>query len=238
MPGKPNIPCVCETCGVSFLAYARFVREGGGRFCSRQCSAIPRRGHGVIRICEHCGTSFDVQPFFANRRYCSKRCQLLPRELIPDPDDPTAMLVPLPNSEFAIIDAADAPLVSWANWSASGKGVRYAVTVVKKNGKNRYLRMHGVILGLTDERLTDHKDGNGLNNRRSNLRPATTHENAANRIRQNISASGFKGVHWDERTGRIYAYVKKHGKTTYLGYFTTREEAALVYDEAAREFHG
>lgn len=82
----------------------------------------------------------------------------------------------------------------------------------------------------------DHRDGNKLNNRLDNLRPATRVQNMANLPAR--SKSGFKGVK-QSRTGKRWcAYILRHGKTVYLGTFDERERAAEAYASAARELHG
>lgn len=78
----------------------------------------------------------------------------------------------------------------------------------------------------------DHADGNGLNNQRSNLRPATDSQNLQNRKKSRSNTSGYKGVvrHGNRWSARI--------NKTWLGTFDTKEEAAQVYDQEARANHG
>lgn len=98
--------------------------------------------------------------------------------------------------------------------------------------------MHRVILGLTDSGVdVDHKDGNGLNNQRSNLRTASRQENAFNRKVQPHSTP-FKGVHYRIAQNKFQARICKDGKRRHLGFFDDSVEAARKYDEVAIQLFG
>jgi hypothetical protein len=98
--------------------------------------------------------------------------------------------------------------------------------------------MHRAILRAGDGHNVDHIDGDGLNNRRSNLRFATTAQNSANRGKQKNNTSGFKGVRWHKRDKRWRAVIGINGKTKQIGSFKTPEAAYDAYCAAARELHG
>lgn len=89
-----------------------------------------------------------------------------------------------------------------------------------------------------DGKEVDHWDGNGLNNRRANLRVATRVQNAKNMPKPRRNKSGFKGVSFYARDGRWQAHIKADGVNHYLGRFDTPEEAAVAYEEAAKRLHG
>ena len=93
--------------------------------------------------------------------------------------------------------------------------------------------------GLTDRKTqADHCDGNGLNNRRVNLRACKNTENQWNaRIRAD-NTSGFKGVIWQEDMMKWRARIKVNGKLKHLGYYSTPKEAHAAYCRAAIELHG
>jgi hypothetical protein len=84
--------------------------------------------------------------------------------------------------------------------------------------------------------LVDHRDGDGLNNMRSNLRFATSRQNAMNRSKWKSSDSRFKGVHRDGKRWR--AIITLGGKRIHLGCFASDEEAALAYNDAALANYG
>ena len=100
------------------------------------------------------------------------------------------------------------------------------------------IRMHRLILNAKPGELVDHWDGNGLNNRRRNLRPATNSQNLHNR-RRTRAKSGFCGV-WRSGKSSVpwVASIHVKNKAIYLGRFETPEEAARVYDAAAKEHYG
>lgn len=136
---------------------------------------------------------------------------------------------------YAIIDATDWPTVSLHRWTRSDQG--YATRKSsRKLGKPRNVLMHRQVFGNPQSSL-DHINGNRLDNRRSNLRPATCSQNLCNRGPRRGSESGLKGV---SRNGRIgwAAVIKANGIKKYLGTFRTPEAAADAYNAAANELHG
>jgi hypothetical protein len=95
--------------------------------------------------------------------------------------------------------------------------------------------MHKLITGWPK---TDHIDHDGLNNQRSNLRPATTAQNNHNQRPQRNTSSRFKGVTWHKRIGKWQAAIKVADKNRHLGVFPDEEDAARAYNAAAVEAYG
>lgn len=113
------------------------------------------------------------------------------------PVGPSVAYVPLTRGEYALIDVEDIQLVAGANWYvcvACGGKLKYAVCSRTKQGKTRQaqIRMHRIILGA-DDLDVDHKNGNGLDNRRINLRTCSHQQNMANIVRK-PGVSGYRGV--------------------------------------------
>ncbi|HLF28182.1 MAG TPA: AP2 domain-containing protein [Anaerolineae bacterium] len=104
--------------------------------------------------------------------------------------------------------------------------------------------MHRVILErklkrrLRSGEHSDHINGNGFDNRRSNLRAATAVENGQNRKVSSNNRSGFKGVYWNRCAQKWHAKIKHGGRNIHLGYFNTPAEAARAYDTAAVDLYG
>lgn len=108
--------------------------------------------------------------------------------------------------------------------------------MVIESGVRKCLGMHTFILGVP---YVDHRDNDGLNNQRVNLRAATQAEN--NRARCHKASgcySQYRGVTFRKLTGRWVAKIKKNRRLFNLGYFTSEVEAALAYDKAARRLFG
>ncbi len=146
---------------------------------------------------------------------------------------PEFITIPLTKGMVAIVDREDAGLAA-LNWCASNTGKRW-YALRQENGVRIYL--HRAIMGLDGPRV-DHIDGNGLNNRRSNLRHATNSQNLANAGKKRHNTSGFKGVHWYAAGKKWVASIRSNNQVTHLGYFDSAESAARAYDNAALVLHG
>ena len=137
-----------------------------------------------------------------------------------------------PNLE-CIVDTADYDKVKDFRWTAKrGSRTFYARTW----GDGR-IQIHQLLQPGCEE--VDHWDHNGLNNRRSNLRPVTHAQNTRNaQKRKDGVSSKFKGVCWDKQNRKFQAAITANGKRTHLGSFDSEEEAARVWNEAAKKLHG
>ena len=97
--------------------------------------------------------------------------------------------------------------------------------------------MHREIMGASPGQYVDHIDGDGLNNRKSNLRLCNSMENGGNQ-KSRGGTSKYKGVYFYRPTKKWKAQVRVGGKKTHLGYFNKEEDAAMAHDAAAREAFG
>lgn len=146
--------------------------------------------------------------------------------------------IKLTKGEFAIVDDEDFDRLNKFKWYAqkmkhsfyAGRAVRVTPT------KQKSLFMHREILGITDRNIwVDHKDHNGLNNTRENLRICNRSQNTANRKKYK-GTSIFLGVCRYKSKWR--AGLKYKGKQHHLGDFDSEEQAAKAYNLAAIKFHG
>lgn len=142
----------------------------------------------------------------------------------------------LSNGMESVIDAQDIPIVLGRRWYADlkGSGLVYARSAQWVSGSARMIGLHNLLIGGGD--CVDHKNGDGLDNRRANLRAATFSENARNARLRKDNTTGFKGVKRVNR--RWYAQIRLGAKRIHLGSFATPEEAHAAYAKAAASHFG
>lgn len=144
-------------------------------------------------------------------------------------------LIPLSQGKYTIVDLIDYERLAQKKWYYN-KG--YAVRNIYHEGKSLGLvYMHREILLPGSYQEVDHIDGNGLNNLRKNLRPATRKENSRNRIKLNSNnTSGYRGVY--ERYGKWIAQISINNEMHHIGTFNDKAEAAAAYNEVAKKHYG
>lgn len=142
--------------------------------------------------------------------------------------------IPLTQGHWALVDDADFEAVDAAGpWFVNGRTNLYACHSTYINRIRGTLLMHSFITGWS---FVDHVNGNSLDNRRANLRPANTSTNGANSRIRSDNTSGFKGV--GRYKGLWRARIHVAGREIALGYFTSPTDAALAYDTAALHHFG
>ena len=161
-------------------------------------------------------------------------------------DTSQIILIPLSQDYFAIVDEIDADLF-FSKWSVKicANDPYYAIRNIRTvDEKHTTESMHRIILSrklgrnLLKNELVDHINGDGLDNRRDNLRVASPSENSRNQRRKSSNKSGFKGVCWHKYTKKWTARITVEGKQKSLGYFDTPEDAYEAYCKEAIEKYG
>jgi hypothetical protein len=140
----------------------------------------------------------------------------------------------------ALVDADDIKLLEGFSWHACKcRRTTYAkyTTPHDADGRQRTVRMHRLIMGFPDGFQVDHINGNGLDNRRANLRVATANENQHNRRPNSKSVSGIKGVTWRHDISMWQAGIGLNGKRKNLGRFRCVTAAALAYAKSSKDMH-
>lgn len=140
--------------------------------------------------------------------------------------------VPLTRGYVALVDDADYELVIQCQWSARPSG--RTVYAQRRLGDTTQ-SLHTLLTGWS---YVDHRNGDGLDNQRDNLRESTHAQNMYNKRLYTNSACGFKGVTLRKRDGRWQAQIQCAKKHYHLGYHDTAEAAARAYDLAARKLFG
>jgi hypothetical protein len=132
---------------------------------------------------------------------------------------------------YALVSSEDLAKVSRHSWRLGSDG--YALSTV--NGKS--VRMHQFVMGRGRGDVIDHVNGDKLDNRRRNLRVATTQENSRNRPAQSNNKAGYKGVRFKEGRGWS-ATIYDGSAQKHIGYYPTAKAAAAAYDAEARKLFG
>jgi len=159
--------------------------------------------------------------------------------------DPSYRMIPLTKGQWAIVSVEDYDSLiqyswqsCWNRWTKSYYAQRNGKMVSGK--REPTVQMHRQILGLIphDGKQVDHINRNTLDNRRENLRLATSAQNQHNSPKKRINTSGYKGVYFHSVTGLWHSRIVVQGKIIYLGYFRKKEDAAEAYRLAAIKYHG
>ena len=150
----------------------------------------------------------------------------------------------LSGGNSCLVDDDDYDFLNQFKWwcSDNGDGYKCARRTHPAAGKPD-IRMHRMLTAAMPGDMVDHKDGNSLNNQRSNLRLCTRSQNTANsKPQESKKYSNYRGVSVvkDRTKTRQYwtAQARKDGVLHHVGCFPTEEDAALAYDKKAVELHG
>ena len=137
------------------------------------------------------------------------------------------------NKQF-IFDADDYEKVSKYHWYEESNGY------IRSSGKKKENRilLHRLIMGFPEDIGIDHINHNTFDNRKSNLRIATTSQNAMNSIKRSNNTSGVTGVVWIKNRNNWKAEIKANDETIYLGIYDKFEDAVKARKEAEDKYFG
>lgn len=192
------------------------------------------RKDGLDQWCKHCRRE---RSNLWRRKYKPITGRRLPN---PVSFDGATAYIQLLHGLVAIVDRADYPLVSDRHWWATKSHRRPGNYYVHSQTGGQLIALHRLIMNPSPGEIVDHRDGDGLNNRRTNLRRCSCADNTRNTrlssifdARHRPKASRYRGV--GLVNGRYWIAQIRH---RYLGYFPSEEDAARAYDRAAIEEFG
>lgn len=148
--------------------------------------------------------------------------------------DAEAIELCIAGGRVVLLSEEDVGLVSKYHWY--GVPSKKTVYARYQDAARKVTLMHRLILGADPGQIVDHINGNGLDNRRDNLRLVTAAQNSHNR--RPHGAIPFKGVTWAKGRTRYRAELAVSERRIGLGSYATAEEAARAYDAAALAHFG
>ncbi len=149
--------------------------------------------------------------------------------------------IPLTQGKVAIVDIEDYERLACFKWAALRRGrqhiIWHAVRYAGGGRRNQhYSYMHREVINARAEFVVDHIDGDGLNNRRSNLRECTTPQNVRSQIKR--QGQEYKGITFSKKEQKWIAQIKNESVARRIGTFDKAIDAARAYDRAAILYHG
>lgn len=144
-----------------------------------------------------------------------------------------ARLIPLTQGKFAIVDEEDFDSINKYKWCIHSGGYAFRHDSITK----KWVFLHHFLLNAGYRKKCDHINRDKLDNRKSNLREATTIQNAYNQLVRINNKLGVKGVCWNKKCKKYQAQITLNGKNISLGYYDTINEASLAYIVASKLIH-
>jgi len=207
-----------------------------GPLCVGRCHECPL-GRFDVLICVNSadapGALKEVLPGEVCRNFRAKREPPL-RLTPPEPPDDACRYIALTKGKFALVGVEDYESLSRHKWTTQVAGNKFYAF---RNCGGACLLMHRQLMNPPKGMIVDHIDGNGLNNRRENLRICTSAQNNRNRAPRGKS-SRYKGVSFDKERKKWKASVWVNGESVLIGRYEDQIEAARVRDRVAYDLDG
>jgi len=146
--------------------------------------------------------------------------------------------IALTKGKVAIVDADNYERLNQVPWYAIRSISTWYAGKHSDEEPSVEVRMHQFVIDVPVGMVPDHKNGNGLDNRRANLRAATGRQNQGNRRPNPRNTSGFRGVVWDAHARKWKAHIGIGGIPKHIGLFSDKIAAARAYNERAKEHFG
>lgn len=149
--------------------------------------------------------------------------------------------IKLTQNKYALVDDEDYEQINQYKWQIHYVGrncyARGNLQKVNREWKKQY--MHRLIMNCPEELQIDHINHNGIDNRKRNLRICTqSQNNRSQRSWQKKTSSKYKGVCWNNYSGKWKTQIRLNNKEIHIGYYANEINAALAYDKKAEELFG
>lgn len=149
--------------------------------------------------------------------------------------------IKLTQGMFALVDDMDFEYLNQWKWhynKGRGQGRAQRSTSRKSIEGKTSIFMHRIIMNVPKDMQIDHKNGNGLDNRKENLRVCTNMENNRNKGIARKNTSGVTGISWNKNYEKWHTYIKINNKFIFLGYFGDKEIAIQIRKQAEKQYFG
>jgi len=136
--------------------------------------------------------------------------------------------IPLTRGMVALVDDEDYDALMQHKWCATPTRTQWYA--LRRDQQGHAILMHREILAPGPGKMVDHRNHNGLDNRRGNIRIVTGSQNCYNRKPGKVAKSGYRGVYWTGKCWQASCFI--NGKQKYLGAFLSPEQGALAWNQA------
>jgi len=219
--------------GYSMLDAGYSISEGRCEDCEYSMRAV---GPGeLVLTCDHKKPSNRI--IVEAGDFCEKfiRSRELVGPALAEALAEGAKLIPLTMGKVAIVDAEDYERLNEDKWYAIKTPYTY---YAGRTSRRKHIRMHREIMRAPRHLVCDHRDHNGLDNRKSNLRLCTQGQNLQNRRGSRGKTSRHKGVYYCRRDKVFGASICLNSKRYRLGYFKNEDDVGRAYDKKVIELFG